>query len=268
MTIVSVEQLYESWAGDSELRAALRRSLEPRGTDWLFELFASLGPRSGELLVDVGCGDARHTIRLVREYGLRAVALDPLPMYVERARAEVARAGLAPKPTVLQGAIEELPLEDGSADWIWCRDVLVHADVRRGLGECARVLRPRGRMVAYVTLATELLEPGEAGALVDAMALAPESLDSATLESAAEEGGLARIAVHRLGGEWRERMIEDGTWNASETLLEVSRLRRRERELVDEFGAVAVTACAAGSLWGIYQLVGKLCPTVYVWERR
>ena len=268
MTSVSVEQLYEVWAGDGELRAKVRRSLEPRGTEWLFELFASLGPRAGELLVDVGCGDARHAIRLVREHGLRAVALDALPLQVERARAEVAAAGLAAELTVVEGAVEELPLDDASTDWIWCRDVLVHADGRRGLAECARVLRPGGRMVAYVTLATELLEPREAGALVDALALVPESLDAAALESAADEGGLAQISVHRLGGEWRERMIEDGTWNASETLLEVSRLRRRERELTDEFGAAAVAACAAGSLWGVYQLVGKLAPAVYVWERR
>ena len=60
------------------------------------------------------------------------------------------------------------------------------------------MLRPRGRMVAYVTLATELLEPGEAGALVDAMALVPESLDSATLESAAEDG--VAVLLERLDG--------------------------------------------------------------------
>jgi len=264
--MVSVEELYDLWAGDSELKTTLQRSLEPRGTDWLFELFAELGPRAGETLVDVGCRDARHAIRLVREHGLRAVALDPVPQHVELAQQAVAEAGVDVE--VLHGAIEALPLADASADWIWCRDVLVHVDVRRGLAECARVLRPGGRLVAYVTLATELLEPRERAMLVSATALIPESLDAAHVESCAVEAGLEQAAVYPLAGEWRERMIEEGSWDASETLLGLSRLRRREDELAAQFGEASLAAYAGGQLWGVYQLIGKLCPTVYVWERR
>ena len=264
--MVSVQELYDVWAGDSELRETLRRSLEPRGTDWLFELFAELGPRAGELVVDVGCRDARHSIRLVREHGLRGIALDPVPRHLELAREAVAEAGVDVE--VLQGAIEALPLADASADWVWCRDVLVHVDVGRGLAECARVLRPGGRVVAYVTLATELLEPGERAMLVAATALVPESLDAAHVESCAVAAGLEQVAVHGLAGEWRERMIEEGSWDPSESLLGLSRLRRRERELAEEYGEAALAAYAGGQLWGIYQLIGKLCPTVYVWERR
>jgi SAM-dependent methyltransferase len=265
--MVSVQELYELWAGESDLTAKLKQSLEPRGTEWLFELFASLGPRPGEMLVDVGARDARHAIRLVQEHGLRALAVDPLPLHVEKARAEVAAAGLENTLDVAQAGIERLPLEPESVDWIWCRDVLVHVDVERGLAECARVLRPGGRMVAYVTLQTELLEPKEVTELAAAMALVRESLDPRQLERAARSAGLVAVTVERLGGEWRERMIEDGSWNASETLLELSRLRRREPELVQEVGAARVAAYRGGALWGIYQLLGKLCPTIYVWER-
>src|SRR5215210_173589 len=144
--MISVQELYELWAEDSELQETLRRSLDPRGTEDLFELFASLEPRAGELLVDVGCRDARHVIRLVRDHGLGAVALDPLRLHVERARDAVVEAELEQEVEVVEAAIEALPLDDGAADWVWCRDVLVHVDVRRGLRECARVLRPGGRM--------------------------------------------------------------------------------------------------------------------------
>jgi SAM-dependent methyltransferase len=262
--MASVEDLYELWAGDSELKTTLQQTLEPRGTDWLFELFAALDPRPGDLLVDVGCRDAQHTIRLVREHGLRSVAVDPLPLHVRFAREAVAEAGVDVQ--VVRGAIEELPVDDASADWIWCRDVLVHCDVRRGLAECARVLRLHGRVVAYVTLETETLEPRERAMLVAAAALVPESLDPAHVESCAAEAGLDQLAVHRLAGEWRERMIEDSSWDPSEALLGLSRLHRRGRELTERFGEAAVAAYAGGQLWGIYQLIGKLCPTVYVWE--
>jgi SAM-dependent methyltransferase len=263
--MVSTEELYEIWSRDSELRETLKESLEPRGTDWLFELFASLGPREGDVLLDVGCRDATHSIRLVREHGLHGFALDPLPLHVERARAEVAAAGV--DLTVSEGRIEALPFADASVDWIWCRDVLVHTDVHRGLAECARVLRPGGRMVAYVTLATDRLEPREATLLVEATALVRDSLDPAHLESAAAEAGLAELEVHRLAGEWRERMIEDGTWDAGESLLVLSRLQRRRDAFVAAHGAPAVDAVRGGQLWGVYQMIGKLCPTVYVWER-
>src|SRR5262249_22098024 len=92
--MTSVDDLYEIWSRDSELRETLKQPLEPRGTEWLFELFASLDPRAGDVLVDVGCRDAKHAIRLVREHDLRGFAVDPLPLHVERAQAEAAESGV------------------------------------------------------------------------------------------------------------------------------------------------------------------------------
>jgi SAM-dependent methyltransferase len=262
----TVAELYEIWSRDSELREELQQSLDPRGTEWLFELFASLEPQPGQVFADVGCRDAKHAVRLARAHGLRGYAIDPLPLHVEQSRAEVEAASV--DVTVLEGRIESLPLEDDSVDWIWCRDVLVHTDVRRGLADCARVLRPHGRMIAYVTLATDRLEQRERDLLVSLTANVRESLEPTTVESAAADAGLAQVEMHRLAGEWRERMIEDGTWNASESLLMLSRIDRRGDELVAKYGAAAVEAVRGGQLWGIYQMIGKLCPTVYVWERR
>lgn len=263
-----VQKLYEVWAADSELRDALAQSLAPRGTDWLFDAFAGLGPQPGDLVLDAGARDAVHAVRLVRERGVRAVALDPLPLHCALARERIADAGLSDEIDVVEGALEELPFEDASFDWIWCRDVLVHVDADRGLAECARVLRPGGALLAYVTLATQRLEPDEAGELVRGLALQRSSLDAAQLESAAEAAGLALRSVERLGSEWRERLLEDGEWDVRQDLLRLARLRRRDGELVEQFGREAVDAAAGGLAWGVYQVLGKLCPTVYVWERR
>ena len=266
--MTSIQELYgELWAEESALERELERSLEPRGTEWLFETFAALGPKPGELVVDVGSRDAGHTIGLVREHGLRAIGLDPVPLHAERARRAVAEAGLEHAVEIVEAGIEAMPLADGLADWIWCRDVLVHVDQARGFAECARILRPGGRMLAYVTLATELLEPREAERLVQALAIVPESVDPTGLERRAAGAGMRLVSSTSLGGEWRERMIEDGTWNPGDDLLRLSRLHRREAELVERYGEKHVAARAAGKLWGVYQLLGKLCPTVYLWER-
>ena len=242
--MTTARELYELWAGDSELDPRLGESLDPRGRDSLFELFASLGPKPGQLVVDIGARDGRHLKRLVEEHGLQGVGLDPVPR----------------DPSVLEASIEAMPLDDASADWIWCRDMLVHADVERGLGECARVLKPGGRMVAYVTLATDLLEPGEATRLADALGLS--NLDGSRIEAAAAAAGLALDRKIEVGSEWRERMIEDGEWDANDALLRISRLRRRGETSSE------AASYTADKLWGVYQLIGKLCPTIYVWERR
>jgi SAM-dependent methyltransferase len=262
----SVEQLYgEIWADDAPLDAELQPSLEPRGTDWLFQAFAELGPEPGQLVVDVGARDATHAIRLVREHGLRAIALDPVPHHVQLALRAVAEAGVDIE--VIQAGIEAMPLEDGVADFIWCRDVLVHVDLERGFAESARVLRPGGRMIAYVTCATDLLEAREAAALFGALAIVPESADPAAIERHAAATGLTLLSRAALGGEWRERMIEDGSWDPRDDLLRLSRLQRRHDELVERHGEAHVAAFAAARAWGIYQLLGKLSPTIYVWRR-
>lgn len=254
----SARELYELWAADS-LREAMEHSLAPRGTDWLYDAFGALGPSAGDVVGDLGARDAKHSIELVRRFGVRAIALDPVPLHCERARAAAADAGLSADIDVVEGSIEALPLDDASLDWIWCRDVLVHVDAERGLAECARALRPGGAMLAYVTLATERLEPRERAELVDGIAI--KTFDADVLERAAAAAGLEQRSVDRLGSEWREAMLEQGTWNAGEDLLHVARLDR------GGFDGAEAAAERAAHVWGVYQLLGKTCPTVYVWSK-
>lgn len=245
----TVQELYELWAGDSELRDTLGRSLDPRGPDWLYEVFAALDPQPGQLLADVGARDGKYAAELARRYGVRTVALDPVPQSAE----------------VLKGTAEELPFEDGSVDWIWCRDVLVHVDVPRALAEFARVLRPGGAVVAYVTLPTDRLEPREAEELRRSVALT--GVTHSELETAARDAGLVERSIEPLGTEWREEMAESGRWDVRGEVLELARLTRRRDELVSQHGEAATEAEWGGLVWGIYQVLGKLCPTVYVWTR-
>lgn len=262
----SVQQLYgELWADENPLDAELQESLEPRGTEWLFAAFAELGPKPGQLVVDVGARDGAHAIRLVREHGLRAIALDPVPKHIELARHAVTEAGV--DVDVVEAGVEAMPIADGVADWIWCRDVLVHVELERGFAECARILRLGGQMLAYVTCSTDLLEPREAAALFDALAIVPESTDPDALERHARAAGLTLVSSTPLGGEWRERMIEDATWDPGEDLLRLSRLHRREDELAERHGVSRVAAYSAARAWGVYQLLGKLRPTIYLWQR-
>ncbi len=268
--MTTVDELYgEIWPNaDAALEAALEERLAPRSLDTLYDAFGSLGVDEHHLVLDAGCRDARHAVELVRRLGCRVLGVDTIELHVKRARALVSEAGLAGRIDVVRGRIEELPVADAAVDAVWCRDVLNHVDLERGLSECARVLRPRGRMLVYLTVATPELEPQEARRLFEAVALMPESMDAARFARTAEAAGFELLWQDDLDSEAREHMIEQGTWDPTRDLLRIARLRRREADLVQRHGRARYEATRADALWGIYQLLGKLRPTVYALERR
>jgi SAM-dependent methyltransferase len=264
--MVTVARLYgEIWGDeDSSLDAELSRSLDPRGPDVLFERFAELGVGADDLVLDVGARDARYAVELVRRFGCRAVAVDPVPIHAARAARTIAEAGLSDRVRFETAAIEALPLGDGAVAHVWCRDMLNHVDLGRGLAECHRVLRPGGGLLVYQTFATDLLEPGEAERIFRSMAIVPANMDDAFFERTAVAAGFAILAKDPIDSEWRERWSEEGNQRPLDDLLALARLRRNRTALAARYGEEACEVAYGDRIWGIYQLLGKLRPTVYL----
>jgi SAM-dependent methyltransferase len=102
--------------------------------------------RSGQRVLDVGCGPGALTAQLVERLGTDAVsAIDPSPSFVE------ALAARFPAIDVQSGAAEELPFADDSFDAALAQ-LVVHfmTDPVSGLREMARVTRPGGLVAACV----------------------------------------------------------------------------------------------------------------------
>jgi arsenite methyltransferase len=116
----------------------------------------------GDTLVDLGCGAGIDTILAAQLTGSsgRVIALDFLPDMLERTRAAAAEIGLT-NIEPLQGDIEAIPLPDASVDHIISNGVVNLAPRKaRVLAECARVLRPGGKItLADLTVAEEDLPP-------------------------------------------------------------------------------------------------------------
>lgn len=267
--MISSQELYgELWAADeSPLEAELKQSLHPSNLDSLYDEFAALGVGAEHVVLDAGARDASHSVKLVRRFGCHVVAVDPVPLHAERARKRVAHEELTDHIDVAEAALESLPFDDESFDYIWCRDVLNHVELESALLECRRVLQPGGSMLVYQTFATDALEPQEAQRVFAAAAMRAGNMSPSSFEAQARSGGLKVAHAKQLHGEWREHMLEDGSWDAVADLLALSRLKRREPALVARFGAAAVEAERAGLVWGIYQILGKTCPTIYVLRR-
>jgi len=261
----SVHELYgDLWANPrAGFDERIDQSLNPRDPDMLDGLFGELGISGDDIVLDVGSRDALHASEFVQRFGCEVVALDPIPVHLEWARQRVAKAGLQDRISLILGRMEELPLDDCSIDHIWCRDVLNHVDLQTGLSECFRVLRPGGTMLVYQMFATDLLESREAARLYQALAIVPENMSCERFEHTARCAGLEIFHKEMIDSEWREGGLEEGWGSLDKALLRLARMRRQEDSLVSEYGRAFYEAAYAGTLWNIYQVLGKLCPVVH-----
>lgn len=255
------------WNNSSELEARCEDSLNPRNSDMLYDHFASFGPSAESHVIDIGCRDAKFAIELAGRFNCKVLGIDPVPVHIERAQKKIETAELAERVTVHLAAIEKIPVADESLDMIWCRDVLNHVDLPQGLTECFRVLKPGGQMLVYQTFATPLLEEREAVRIYAAMAIVSQNMSEQFFQARAHEAGLSITTRDVISSEWRERWAEEGSSALLEDLLGAARLRRNEDALVTQYGRESYEATYADCLWGIYQMLGKLQPTVYLLQK-
>jgi SAM-dependent methyltransferase len=99
----------------------LDESLEPRSPELLFDLAREhLAP--GSRVLDVGCRDAAHLVRLVVDHDVAGVGIDPLSRHVGLAADAVERAQLRHRILIAQAVMELLPVASGSIDPVCCRE--------------------------------------------------------------------------------------------------------------------------------------------------
>ena len=116
-----------------------------------------LGLRSGDRILDLGCGFGRHAYEAARR-GAHVIALDAGEDEVNGVAgtfaAMVEQGELSPETTkvgVVQGDALHLPFADDTFDRVLCSEVLEHIPNDVGaMTELARVLRPGGTMAITI----------------------------------------------------------------------------------------------------------------------
>lgn len=231
---------------------------EPRSWPFLHDLAAAEGLTSASRLLDAGCGRGDHSFALAARLGCQVTGLD---VVAQRVRDAATRDSRPPGTRFLQASIERAPFADGSFDFIWCVDVLLHLqDLAAACRQLHRVLRPGGRMLALVTTETSLMQPGETG-FYTPLGIAAKSVRKEELERAFRGAGFTSVRQEELGAELLEAA---GDADGSRELMRLARMRRHRVGLVAAWGPTRYETLLAFHLWLVYQLLGKLTATCYV----
>ncbi|WP_433386235.1 SAM-dependent methyltransferase [Micromonospora sp. KLBMP9576] len=108
---------------------------------------AAIGLRSGEHVLDAGCGVGAPAVQLAEEYGVRVTGVTVSAVQVGEARRRAGGSESAPRVVFAQGDYNDLDYPDGTFDAVVAVESLMHAgELATPLAEFHRVLRPGGRL--------------------------------------------------------------------------------------------------------------------------
>ncbi len=179
---------------------------------------------AGQLVVDAGCGVGGTALHLAAAKGCRVLGLNISGRQLGLARELASQDGLEDLVEFRQAdCSERLPLPDGSVDAVVTIEAMCHmADRGRFLRECARVLKPGGRLVGLDHMMASGLAPETVRAYIAPIC---ESWMECALEDAESLAAKVRAAGLDLVG--IEDLSGPGLPNARILAVQAARMRRR-----------------------------------------
>ncbi len=159
-----------------------------------------LGGLAGRAVLEVGSG-AGQCARWIRSQGGRAFGLDLSHRQLQHSRRIDDATGVV-VPSV-RGTATDLPFADGSFDVVFSSFGALQfvADIEACLAECARVLRPGGRLAFSITHPTRWMFPDDPSE--DGLVASQSYWDRTPyVETDDATGAIAYVEHHRTLGDW------------------------------------------------------------------
>jgi len=266
---ISLHESYDEYPRIEEaFQQFLDGSLNPRGPDSLFDALSSLELPANGVAVDVGCGEGRDAIELARRFGLRVQGIDPLPRHIELSSTLASAEGLGGAVEFRLGSAENLPLSDLTVDLVWCKEVLMYADLDRAFGEFVRVLRPTGLGLVYQVLTGPRMSEAEAREFweTDLGYGEAHSMRASDIEAAIGAAGLELRRRIDFTSEWGE-YAQERSGASGRRLVHAARLLRDPQRYATAFGEAAYRIMLADCLWHVYRMIGKLHGAAFVFTK-
>lgn len=125
--------------------------------------------KASDVVADAGCGVGGTSILMNQEYGSRVIGLNINSMQLDLARERAVEAGVDDKVTFqFCDCSQSLPFDDESIDVIVNIESACHySDRKTFIAECARVLKPGGRLAAQDWMAASGLSSADKEKFLD-----------------------------------------------------------------------------------------------------
>ncbi|MCG8671952.1 MAG: class I SAM-dependent methyltransferase [Pseudomonadales bacterium] len=158
--------------------------------DYFLEIYGALpraGPGSNECtkrafglmkdipesprILDIGCGPGVQTVELLKLSGGKVLALDFLPLMIERTKSNAEIAKVSKRLEVLQQDMNQMAFPPNSFDVIWSEGAIYNLGFENGLRKIKNFVKPGG----YVAVSEAVwLKPNPPDSLVDFWKQYPE----------------------------------------------------------------------------------------------
>lgn len=244
------------------------KSLEPRSPELMFQKFKELQPKEDDVILDVGCRDARHICMLAKDYDSNFIGVDIVEMHFDLANKAIEENNLDKRVKTILADATDLPLEDNCVDYIWIYDVLGHMpDINALFKSLYRVLKPGGKIMIFHVTATDQLTKEEAKYVLEPLLTFPNSIYQSSFEKAFEDAGFECVEKDVVSSEIREYKEEAGNNTSSKQLVRIAKLLRKRDYYIEKFGENIYEEELANCYYGVYQMIGKLCPVIYTLQK-
>lgn len=174
-----------------DISAASRKTVE--------RMLQKILPVDGRKVIDLGAGYGGAARVLAGEHGADVTCINIAVVENARNRELTASAGLEGKVSIIDGSFDDMPFEDGSFDYAWSQDAILHAPDRDAvLDEVARVLQPGGEFIFTDPMqADDLTDTASLQPIYDRIHL-PDLASFAYYDEALTARGFEKIDVERL----------------------------------------------------------------------
>jgi len=117
--------------------------------------FDNLNVSAGDLVLDIGCGEGRHSIGLYVDREVNAIGIDLSPEDLKIAKSRIKDFTVTDTNNSScafgVGDIQSLPFKDNAYDAVICSEVLEHLEsLGNAVSEIVRVLKPGGVLAVSV----------------------------------------------------------------------------------------------------------------------
>lgn len=129
---------------------AMLDQFHTRGILATAELAGAADLRSGDRVLDLGCGVGGPARYLASMFGCHVTGVDISPSFIEAADYLTARCGLEDRLTFRVGDALHVPFDDGGFDIVFLQHIAMNIADRAALYvEVCRLLKPGGRFATY-----------------------------------------------------------------------------------------------------------------------